>query len=232
MITSIMVILTNLPHLFQSASSFSHIAVFSQRADPLQISTANMTLMTMVMIVMATLTRSKTDMLDGIGMMRTCAWNDGRPIELVTRMADNSQAISLFCHRPCYDHHHNGDGDDEEDRDDVDDEDMEMILGIRMKMRREKRNPSMLNDKNDKDNKKAYPCLMSKLLQRGLSLASITASSVTATTNTFNMVFVNIIIINMVYIIINPIYIIINTNVNIINTGVNMNVNMKGVIRE
>ena len=52
-------------------------------------------------------------------MMKTCAWNDGRPIELVTRMADNSQAISLFCHRPCYDHHHNGDGDDEEDRDDV-----------------------------------------------------------------------------------------------------------------
>ena len=82
----------------------------------------------MVMIVMATLTRSKTEMLDGIGMMRTCAWNDGRPIELVTRMADNSQAISLFCHRPCYDHHHNGEGDDEEDLDDVDDEDMEMIL--------------------------------------------------------------------------------------------------------
>ena len=134
MIASITVILTSLPHLLQSASSFSHIAVFSQRADPLQISTGNMTLMTMVMIEMATLTRSMTTMLQGIGMMRTCAWNDGRPIELVTRMADNSQAISLFCHRPCYDHHHNGDGDDEEDRDDVDDGNMKMMLGIRMRM--------------------------------------------------------------------------------------------------
>ena len=76
-------------------------------------------LQVMVMIVMATLTRSMTMMLHGMMMMKTCAWNDGRPIELVTRMADNSQAISLFCHRPCYDHHHNGDGDDEEDRDDV-----------------------------------------------------------------------------------------------------------------
>ena len=67
-------------------------------------------------------------MLQGIGMMRTCAWNDGRPIELVTRMADNSQAISLFCHRPCYDHHHNGDGDDEEDLDDVDHDDHEKAV--------------------------------------------------------------------------------------------------------
>ena len=149
--------------------------------------------------------------------MRTCAWNDGHPIELVTRMADNSQAISLFCHRPCYDHQHNGDGDDEEDRDDVDDE--EMILRIRIRMRRKKRSPSMLDDKNDKDNKEVHPCLMSKLLQRGLNLASITASSVTATTNTFNMVFVNNIIINMVYIIIK----LVNIIINMVNIIINLN---------
>ena len=77
---------------------------------------------------------------------------------------------------------------------------------------------------------------MSKLLQRGLNLASITVSSVTATTNTFNMVFVNIIIINMVYIITNLVNIIINMVIGqhqleqhhhqFINIGVNIDVNI------
>ena len=73
---------------------------------------------------------------------------------------------------------------------------------------------------DDKDNWEVHPCLMSKLLQRGLNLASITASSVTATTNTFNMVFVNIIIIiNMVYIIIN----LVNIIINMVNIIINLN---------